>query len=166
MASFICPCRTWLLTLSSSCYVVSPFVSSNRMIHALQERVERSLASPWLTKLSICLPIFFTTSTHFPPDSSTTSLTSYFVTSLSWLGVGADCWAAVIRSRKLLVTCLKICCDCAICASIFFYSKHPTSTTLYPITAMSWKKMNWIVPVGSKIIFSKIHSITQWVIEN
>ncbi len=122
MASFICPCRTWLLTLSSSCCAVSPSVLSNRMIRALQECVERSLASPWLTKLSICLPIFFTTSTHFPLDS-TTSLISCFVTSLSWLAVGADCWAAVICFRKLLVTYSKICCDCAICVSIFFWAR-------------------------------------------
>jgi hypothetical protein len=48
MASFIYPCRTWLLTLSSSCCAVSPSVSSNRMIRALLECVTRSLASPWL----------------------------------------------------------------------------------------------------------------------
>ncbi len=130
MASFICPCRTWLLTLSSSCCVVSPFISSNHMIRALQERVERSLASPWLTKLSICLPIFFTTSTHFPPDSSTTSLISCFVTSLSWLAVGVDCWAAVICSKKLLVTYSKIYCDCAICASIFFWARSSSVLNL------------------------------------
>jgi hypothetical protein len=123
MASFICPCRTWLLTLSSNYCVVSPSVSANRMIRALQERVEHSLASPWLTKLSIYLPIFFTTSTHFPLDSSTTSLISCFVTSLSWLAIGADYWATVIRSRKWLVTCSKICCNCAICVSIFFWAR-------------------------------------------
>jgi len=39
---------------------------------------------------------------------------------LSWLAVGVDCWATMIRSRKLLVTCSKICCDRAICVSIFF----------------------------------------------
>ncbi len=130
MASFIYPYRTWLLTLSSSCCVVSPFILSNRMICALQKRVERSLASPWLTKLSICLPIFFTTSTHFPHDSSATSLTSCFVTSLSWLIIGADCWAAVIHSRKLLATCLKICYDCAICASIFFWARSSSVLNL------------------------------------
>ncbi len=123
MASFICPCRTWLLTFSNSCYAVSPSISSNHMIRALQERVERSLASPWLIKLFIYLPIFFTTSTHFPLDSSTTSLTSCFVTSLSWLALGVDYGAVVIRSRKLLLTCSKICCDYAICVSIFFWDR-------------------------------------------
>jgi hypothetical protein len=84
--------------------------------------------------LSICLPIFFTTSTHFPPNSSTTSLTSCFVTSLSWRAVGAVCWAVVIRSKKLLVTCSKICYDCAICDSICFWAR---SISVLNLSSMS-----------------------------